>query len=99
MTRTTTPVHAFRLPFEPSLIRRFLLTYSQNGEVLLEKNETQLSVVGNTWLLTLTQEETNLFSSGWADVEVRVLTTSGVALPAWKTRFNVKGVVNDKVLT
>lgn len=37
MRRLTTPTHTFTLPFDASVVDKFLLTYVQNDIIVLEK--------------------------------------------------------------
>lgn len=99
MKRATTPTHEFTLPIEASLIRRFLLTYTQNGEIILEKRETDMAVNGNVWSVKLTQEEANLFTGGViARAQIRILTTGGDAMASGEYQIYVGPVFNDEVL-
>ena len=99
MKRATTPTHRFTLPVDASLIRRFLLTYTQNGKVVLEKRETDMAVEGNEWRIKLTQEEANLFdSSSLAHAQIRILTTGGDAMASQEYAIYVGRVLNDEVL-
>ena len=99
MKRGTTPTHEFTLPIDASLIRRFLLTYTQNGEIILEKRETDMTINGNVWSVKLTQEEANLFTGGAiAHAQIRILTTGGDAMASGEHRFYVGPVFNDEVL-
>lgn len=99
MKRATTPTHEFFLPIEAEMIKRFLLTYSQNENVVLEKRENDMTVDGNVWRIKLTQEETNLFSGDKiAYAQIRVLTTGGDALASSRYPISVLPVDNDEVL-
>lgn len=80
MKRGTTPTHKFTLPIEPAMVSKFLLTYSQNEKVVLEKTEADMTKDGNVWSVELTQEETNLFSEGNAVCQIRILTLGGDAM-------------------
>lgn len=99
MKRASTPKHYFRLPIDASLVSKFLLTYSQNGKIVLEKTEENMTVEDGIWSVQLTQEETNLFKADYANAQVRILTTDGVCLPSQIFRLNVGPVLNDEVMT
>lgn len=99
MRRLTTPTHTFTLPINADLVDKFLLTYTQDGKIILEKNRDDMSVNGNVWSVKLTQEETKLFAEDVARAQIRILTTGGDALASDKMRFYVDGVFNEEVLT
>ncbi len=42
--RATTPTHYFTIESDPSLFKRILITYMQNGEIVLEKSNDEISV-------------------------------------------------------
>ena len=79
----TTPIHQFIIPFEVSMIQEFKVTYSQRDKIILEKylEDFQTDEDENSLSITLTQEETFLFTSGIdVDVQARVLTIGNEAL-------------------
>ena len=57
MRRATTPRHEFTLPIDSTMIFKFLLTYTQDNKIILEKTESDMTVNGNVWSVELTQEE------------------------------------------
>lgn len=79
MKRFSTPDHTFYLPFSAADIKRLKLTYEQNEKVLLEKAETDMTPEENAWNITLTQEETGMFSEGEATAQIHFLLNSGKA--------------------
>lgn len=56
-------------------------TISQNGTVL-EKTEDQLIVAGSTITVELAQEDTSVFSPGFAEIQFNFLFTSGERKPS-----------------
>lgn len=99
MRRATTPTHSFTLPFDSSMVSRFLLTYQQRGQTVLEKTEDDMTVEGNTWSVKLTQEETKLFSPALdVTAQIRILTPGEDALASDTMKLRVKPVLNDEVL-
>lgn len=101
MIRATTPTHVFTFPndIDPSECERILITYKQNGQIVFEIEETALDIDGQTVSYTFSQEETNLFSAAAnAQVQVRILTSTGDALASDITMFSVRPVLNDEVL-
>lgn len=65
MTRLTTPKHTFTFPIDPSEYDGIRITYTQNGELILQKTEEDMTIEENNvaWY-KLTQEETGRFKSG-----------------------------------
>lgn len=99
MIRATTPTHRFTLPFDyNTYVKKILITYSQSGEIVLEKKENDVQIDGNIVSYTLTQEETKLFSNGYVSVQVRVLTLNNEALASEKYSMHIDNVLNDEVL-
>lgn len=98
MRRLTTPTHTFTLPFDASAVDKFLLTYAQNDEIVLEKTEADVMSDGNVWSVTLTQEETKKFKPGSAMAQIRVLMHDGKALASDVFQFGVRQVFNEVVL-
>lgn len=99
MRRATTPTHEFTLPIDAALVSRFLATYTQDGKIVLEKREADMTIDGNVWRVKLTQEETNLFAGRkLAHVQIRALTVGGDALASDEYPVYVSPVSNDEVL-
>ena len=98
MKRFTTPTHEFTMPIEADEIIRFLLTYKQNGNIVLEKTEEDMSRSGKAWSITLTQQESGKFAAGNATAEVSYLTRSGRRDTSDPLVFYVEDVSNEKVL-
>lgn len=99
MIRATTPTHRFTLPFNYSqYVKKILITYSQKGNIVLEKNENDVQIDGNIVSYKLTQEETKLFSNGDVRVQVRVLTIDNDALASKEQTVHIDNVLNDEVL-
>ena len=111
MIRATTPKQLFYFESDPSVYQKILVTYAQNGSIVLEKGKEDLTfeVVESpchegeeaylAWF-RMTQEETNLFKEKKAVlVQVRVLTEDGEALASEKRSIGVDDVLNDEVLS
>ncbi len=101
MYRASTPTHRMRIPWAKEEIKDLWLTYSQNGEAVLEKKHSSgdFTIIGNEWSVTLTQEETNLFKADSADAQLRILFDDGTSLPSRVFRLPVLPVLNDEVMT
>lgn len=100
MRRATTPTHTFSFPHEyVGKISKILVTYSQNGEQLLNKTEKDGTIDGNKFYFTLTQEETNLFNTTYyVEVQIRILTSDNVAVASDVAVEPCEKVLNDEVL-
>ena len=112
MRRATTPVHKYYFDSDPSIYQKILITYVQNGKIVLEKTKDDLTFDTEAvpcrneerfvaWF-RLTQEESNKFSSeqgNLVQVQIRVLTDGGEALASDIKSFSVQDVLNDEVLT
>lgn len=72
----TTPTHTFTLPFDTEIIQAVEITYSQNGNVVLQKNERDCTMIGDTISIKLSQLDTFEFDEGInVEIQIRVLTT------------------------
>ena len=102
MRRATTPTHTFSLPDDVAAdsLSKALLTYSQNGKTILEKNLSDLNVdAGNNALsYELTQAETNLFAPGKALIQLRVKTNIGAVLDSQIIWLTVKPALNSEAM-
>lgn len=111
MIRATTPKHMFIFEIDPSEFTRVLISYSQNGQIILEKEKDDLTFeevtnecdgsTGYAAWFRMSQEETKKFSAApgkLVTVQVRALTSSNEALASDKKTFSVQDVLNDEVL-
>ena len=100
MIRATTPTHEFVLPFDyEQFVGKILITYSQDDEIVVEKTENDIAIVGNSISIKLTQEETAVFKPNkYVKVQVRILTLGGEALASDIISKPVCDVLNDEVL-
>jgi hypothetical protein len=79
-------------------VKKILITYSQRGNIVLEKNENDIEANGNVVSVKLTQEETNLFQPEIVDIQVRVLSFDDNSMSSQIFHKTVKEVLNDEVL-
>lgn len=103
MFRATTPLHKFTFEQDPNLFEEILITYAQNGKIVLEKRKADLSFSagedgGYLATVMLTQDETKLFHRGLVNIQVRALTANDEALSSDILSIPVKDVLNDEVL-
>lgn len=98
MYRATTPKHTFKLPMETSLIDSLIISYAQKGKVIIEKHLEDVDLEDNSITVTLTQEETNLFTkSCTAQVQLRIKVGEYVHASDIM-EIKVNDVLNDEVM-
>lgn len=97
MYRVTTPTHTFNLPFEANTIDKLILSYKQNGNVILEKTKEDVELTGRKLIVVLTQEETSLFDDRKAFVQLRVKIGDKV-LASNIIELYVTDVLNEEVM-
>ena len=98
MTRVTTPTHFFRSPIPVEDLKDVLLTYQQNGDIVLEKHLEDMTAEGCLFHVKLTQEETKRFEKGMVSIQIRLLTVADDAIASEEAMFSVKDVINDVVM-
>ena len=101
MFRATTPTHTFTLPIDTSRLSKILITYAQNGNIVLEKTEADCTLEGCNVSLTLTQEETLLFTTeddARISIQIRVLTADGKAYASEIEKEFARNCLNEEVL-
>ena len=111
MFRATTPKHTFIFDVDAeTLFSEILITYAQNGQIILNKSkddltfETDIDCHDETIYLAslrLTQQETNSFSTRSGDkvtVQVRAKTMDGDVVAFNKMTISLQDVLNDEVM-
>lgn len=99
MIRGTTPTHIFTLPFEASTIAELRVTYEQNGEIVLEKTETDCELSGNSVKVKLSQEDTLKFAVlKDTKIQLKIKNVSDEVLATTISSFAVDRVLNEEVL-
>lgn len=99
MIRGATPTHIFKLPFEVEYIKCARIVYSQNDEVILEKETSDCMMQGNRISVCLTQEETLLFNCSYlTQVQLRILTIDDISLPSRIFWIDTKKCLKSEVL-
>lgn len=97
--RVTTPSHKFTFPIDPNTCEIIRITYAQNDKILITKEKPDLSIKDNTVKVTLSQEETKIFSARFpVQVQVRALTFDGKALASKTFTREVGEVLDDGIL-
>ena len=102
MRRATTPTHSFTLPDEVSVdsLSKVMLTYSQDGNTILEKYLADLTVDSDNNKLSykLTQDETNLFAPGKALIQLRAKNNKQAVFESQMIWLTVKPALNSEVM-
>jgi len=84
MWRGTTPTHVFTVPSDVPLqnFTTMYMTYSQNGKVVVEKKESDLTVdtANHKIRLTFTQADSLRFQPGSVQIQLRAKTAQGDAV-------------------
>lgn len=98
--RASTNDQTFTFPFDVSLMTAIQLTYTQRGEIVMEKTKDDLafSEDGCTMSFQMTQEEANLFQCGAAMLQVRILSEDGECIPTDPEYIKVHNVNHDNIL-
>lgn len=101
ISRATTPEHEFTFEEDIWNFKKVLITYAQNGKIVITKDKDDLELDPNTpnvGIIRLSEEETNLFDpNAYVDIEVRVYWGESVPPPA-KFKMPVTDVINDEIL-
>ena len=101
MIRFSTPTHTFGLPADlnTEIIKTIRVAYSQNGQVVVEKEGAQVRVVGHEAQVKLTQEDTQKFANDEiAEVQMQILTTGGDSIPSQVHKIYVERSIFTEVL-
>lgn len=103
MYRGTTPVHTYTVPYRADSIQRVYITYSQNGEPVVEKtiDDVTISPIDDSTcnvVAHLTQNDTLKFSVGEANVQLRILDTNGEAYASAEMRMRIDDILKDGVI-
>lgn len=94
MVRGTTPTHSFSIPFDTSEIDELFLTYSQNGQVVFEKQKEDCELIDNEIRVHLTQDDTLLLSDKkQTEIQLAVKTRGGDVF-----RSNIINVSTERIL-
>lgn len=107
MKRTTTPTHIFKTNIDPlNLLDDLQITYTQNiktcdcgvqQQIILVKTLSDCVLTTDSISVTLTQEETNLFSCGGVNIQLHAKMGTSV-LQSNIVRTFCYEVLNDEVI-
>jgi len=97
MWRGTTPTHTFTLPegVKSSDFSVIYITYSQNGEKVLEKTGAALTLETNAIKVVFSQEDTLKFEQGPVKIQLRGKMPDGQAVASNIISTTAKEVLKD----
>lgn len=96
ITRGTTPVLQFQLPFSGENLKEIWVTFWQNGEVVLNKDIGTLLIEGDKITVRLTQKDTLLLSqSAGCSIQIRVLDQDDNAMASQIITCSVGKILKD----
>lgn len=97
MWRGTTPTHTFTLPegVNSADFAVIYITYSQNGETVLEKTGTELTLEPNAIKVLFSQEDSLKFEPGPVKVQLRGRMPDGQAIASNIISTTAKEVLKD----
>lgn len=102
MYRFTTPKHIFKFPedIQPEDLADILITYSQAGEIVLEKHKSDLTIEDdNSVWFRFTQEDSAKFKPKIrTDVQLRILYATGESYASRIIQVEILAVLHDGVL-
>ena len=99
--RATTPKQTFTLDLQDVAdLTQILITYSQRGTIMFEREKDAMTIEDKTVWFRLTQEETlSLRENVPVEIQVRVFTPDGNALASEVFEVSVERVLNEEVFT
>ena len=97
MWRGTTPPQAFTLPdgMSGTDFEVVYITYSQDGETIIEKTASDMTFEGRTIRLTLSQADTLQFKPGPVKIQLRARLPTGEAIASNVISTTAKEVLKD----
>lgn len=95
----STPIHTFSTPYKKEEIQKIIITYFQNGRIVCEKKDEDISVSDFSISTNLAQEDTLLFDEkGDVKMQIKVKLKSGDVIPSNNMYAKVNEVLNKEVL-
>lgn len=99
MIRGTTPKHTFTIPLDAENVAEVMIIYAQDDAEVFHKETKDCEMTGRTISVTLSQEDTLLFDhTRNAQIQLRLLTTEGVALASHIIVLTVGKLLSDEVI-
>ena len=97
MKRGTTPINKFTVPVDLTGATVFI-DYEQDGQIVIEKTGTDLTVSSTSIQTMLTQEETLAFHPGRVFVQIRYVTSDGTADASNIISTTAERIIKDGVI-
>ena len=98
MIRGTTPTQIFNVPIDLREAKVYV-TYSQKGQVILEKTNEDLEITEFDIRVILTQEDTLKFSTDVVFIQIRYVTSEGYAAASDIITVPVDGILKQGVIS
>lgn len=98
MRRTTDDKHTLRFKFDLEDVDAMRVTYTQGDEIILEKELDDIETEGNVAVVSLSPEETALFSDGIAEVQAK-MEIKGKVVATKVYKVAVRRILNPADLT
>lgn len=98
MYQVTTPTFTFTLSIDTANITSLLLTFRQKGRNILNLTEDDVTMTGNNVDVSLTQEQTKLFSVGKAFAQFRVKLTDDTVESSNPVGITISETYNTEIL-
>lgn len=95
----STPTNEITVPFPKNLIDKVVVTYYQDGKIVLEKHTDDLTISDYSVTAELNQEDTLRFEADkMVVIQIKVKTTDGDVIPSDNMYASVYKVLNKEVL-
>lgn len=99
ITRGTTPVLVFTLPFDVAIIKTAWVVFSQIGQEVLTVKTSECTFDGATITAKLTQEQTLLLNHNFSvDIQLRILTKDGEAMASNIIKTDTGKILKEGVI-
>jgi len=97
MWRGTTPTHTFTFPADVDLesMSVIYISYAQDGAVVVEKEKSELEIIGNQIRFSLTQADTLKFRPGTVKIQLRAKTSDGRAVASNIISTTTREILKD----
>jgi hypothetical protein len=97
--RGTTPDVELMVPYDTRLIEKVYVTWTQEGQVVLEMDVADVVVgEGRIWV-PMTQEDTLAFAPGFALMQVRALFSDGAVVTSAPATYRIMDALKEGVIS
>jgi len=98
MRRGSTPVNVFDVDIDLTGATIFI-TYRQNGVNIIEKTGQDIAVTSKDLTVSLSQEETLIFTEGVVEIQIRYVFPNGQADASNIMRVSAERILKDGVIS